>query len=99
MSQLFGPKTFDVPCTIDNENTLDSFHAYVELDGDIEIRPGDEVTVHGAPTSVPFGERLVVRRHATVVRAGTFERLWTRIAGNFEITELYEVGFSEGRTS
>ena len=94
-----GKATFDVPCTIDIENTLDSFHAYVELDGDIEINPGDEVTIHDAPTSVPFGEHIVVRRNATVVRAGTLERMWTRIAGHFEITELYEVGFSEGRTS
>ena len=41
----------------------------------IEIEPGDEVMVHGAPTAVPFGERLVVRRSATVVRAGPLERL------------------------
>ena len=56
---------------------------------------GDEVTVHDAPTSVPYGDRIVVRRTATVVRAGAMERLWTRIAGHFELTELYEVSFSE----
>jgi len=92
-------RTFDVPCTIDIENTTESFHAYVELDGDIEIQPGDEVTIHDAPTMVGFGEHIVVRRHATVVRAGAIERMWTRIAGYFEITELYEVGFSEARSS
>lgn len=92
-------KTFDVPCTIDIENTVESLHAYVELEGDIEIGPGDEVTIHDAPKMVPFGERMVVRSRATVVRAGTLERMWTKIAGHFELTELYEVGFSEGRTS
>jgi hypothetical protein len=90
---------FDVPCTIDIENTVESFHAYVELDGDIEIGPGDAVTVHDAPTVVAFGEHIIVRRRATVVRAGTLERMWTRVAGYLELTELYEVGFSEGRTS
>ena len=51
--------------------------------------------MHDAPTEVAFGERLVVRRTATVVRAGALERLWTKFAGNFELTELYEVSFSE----
>lgn len=94
-----GKATFDVPCTIDIENTVESLHAYVELDGDIEFNPGDEVTIHDAPTMVAFGEHIVVRRRATVVRAGAIERMWTRFAGYFELTELYEVGFSEGRTS
>ena len=96
---MFGRATFDVPCTIDIEHTSESLHAHVELDGDIEINPGDEVTCMMRPRSVPFGEHIVVRRRATVVRAGAFERMWTRIAGYFELTELYEVGFSEGRTS
>ena len=26
-------RTFEVPCTVDIENTLDSLHAYVELEG------------------------------------------------------------------
>ena len=67
------------------------------LDATFEIEPGDEVQVHDAPTSVPYGERLVVRRTATITRAGILERLWTRFAGHFELTELYEVSFSERR--
>ena len=61
------------------------------------LKPGDEVQVHDAPTSVPYGERLIVQRTATVTRAGRLERLWTKLAGHLELTELYEVSFSERR--
>ena len=59
----------------------------------IEIREGDEVLMHGVPTDVAFGTRLVMQCNATVHRAGVLERAWTRLAGLFELTELYEVGF------
>ena len=72
---------------------------YVVLDGDIQIQPGDEVRVHDAPTHVAFGERLAVRRTATVVRAGPLDRLLARLEGYLELTELYEVSFSDGRAS
>lgn len=35
-------KTFDVPCTIEIEQTSETLHAHVVLDGDIAIQPGDE---------------------------------------------------------
>ena len=92
-------KSFDVPCTVEIEQTSETLHAHVVLDGNIEIEPGDEVTVHNAPTSVPFGERLVVRRTATVVRGGLLGKLRARIEGYLELTELYEVSFSDGRAS
>ena len=92
-------KTFDVPCTVEIEQTSETLHAHVVLDGDIAIEPGDEVRVHDAPTGVPFGERLVVRRTATVVRAGPLDRLLARIEGYLELTELYEVSFSDGRAT
>jgi hypothetical protein len=92
-------KAFDVPCTIEIEQTAETLHAHVVLDGDIEIEPGDEVVVHDAPTGVAFGERLVVRRTATVVRAGPLERFRSRIEGYLELTELYEVSFSDGRAT
>lgn len=89
----FTQRSVEVPCTVEIEHSFDSLHAYVELHG-IEVEPGDEVTVHDPPTEVPFGEKLVVERTATVVRAGWLERQWTRLAGRLELTELYEVGFS-----
>jgi hypothetical protein len=101
MSMIWSgaPKTSDGPCTVEIEQTSETLHAHVVLDGDIEIRPGDEVRVHNAPTHVEFGERLVVRRTATVVRAGPVNRLRARIEGYLELTELYEVSFSDGRAS
>lgn len=92
-----GRQTFTVPCTVEIEHSADSLHAHVELGGDFDIRPGDEVLVHDAPTDIPFGESILVHRKATIVRAGVIERAWTRFAGNFELTELYEVSFSERR--
>ena len=98
MSGWFGARrTVEVPCTVEIEQTPESLHAHVTLDAAFEIEPGDEVQVHDAPTSVPYGERLVVRRTATVTRAGKLERLWTKLAGPLELTELYEVSFSERR--
>ena len=96
---MMGRKSFDVPCTVEIEQTSETLHAHVVLDGNIEIGPGDEVTVHDAPTSVPFGERLVVRRTATVVRGGLLGKMRARIEGYLELTELYEVSFSDGRAS
>lgn len=94
-----GRKTFDVPCTVEIEQTSETLHAHVVLDGAVNIQPGDEVTVHDAPTSVNFGERLVVRRTATVARAGPLQRMRARVEGYLELTELYEVSFSDGRAS
>ena len=92
-------KTFDVPCTIEIEQTSETLHAHVVLDGDVQIAPGDEVLVHNPPTHVEFGERLVVRRIATVVRGSLLDRLRARIEGYLELTELYEVSFSDGRAT
>ncbi|MFT4119065.1 hypothetical protein [Bradyrhizobium sp.] len=93
------PRSFDVGCTIEIEQTGESLHAHVSLDGNVEIRPGDEVTIHGAPVRVAFGDTVHLRRTATVVRAGTLKRLMTHVAGYLELTELYDVSFSDGRAS
>jgi hypothetical protein len=87
-----GERQFDVPCTIDLENTPESLHAYVDI-GTVEIRPGDRVLVHNAPSHIAFGERRVIESTATIIRAGGLSRLATRIAAYLELTELYEVGF------
>ncbi len=93
-----GTRTVTVPCTVEIEQTPESLHAHVTLDAGFDIEPGDEVQVHDAPTEVPYGERIVVRRTATVTRAGALERAWTKLIAHFELTELYEVSFSERRT-
>ncbi len=87
---------FDVGCTIEVENTFESLHAHVELDGDVIIEPGDSVRVHGEPVVVPYGEKQVLRRTATVIRAGALNRAWTRATGDIEFMELLEFSFSSG---
>lgn len=88
--------TIDVPCTIDLEQTPDSLHAYVDLDG-VAPGPGDEILVHDAPSRLAFGDKTVLERRATLRRAGPLQRLWAHVAGYIELTELYEVSFSDGR--
>ncbi len=90
-------RTQTTPCTIEIEHTERSLHAHVELDGAIALQPGDRVRVHGDPIRVVFGEALVLRRDATVERAGWLERQWTRLAARFALSELYEVSFTPGR--
>lgn len=97
MGSLSPRRSFDVPCTIEVEHTFESFHAHLSLDGELEIEPGDEVLVHGEPIRVPYGEKLVVRRDATVTKAGWLERQWTRLTGDTEFMELLEFSFSSGR--
>lgn len=89
---------FDTPCRIEIENSHEHFHAHVELAGGIAIEPGDKVRVHGEPIMIPFGESATFDRIATVERATAIERLWTKFAGHFEMTELYEVSFTPRST-
>lgn len=87
-------KTFTVPCVVEIENSAESLHAHVEIDGSFPVRPGDQVFVHDAPAFVVYGNKSVTKCLATVTRAGLLERLRARLAGLFELTELYEVSFS-----
>ncbi|MBI1386054.1 MAG: hypothetical protein GC150_14205 [Rhizobiales bacterium] len=86
--------TFDVACTVEVSNTFDSLHAHVVLDGDVPLEPGDEVLVHGERIIVPYGKTAVIRRNATIFRAGWLERTWTRLTGDLEFMELCEFSFS-----
>ncbi len=96
---LFRRDRIETACRIEVDHTDECLSAHVELAGDIAIRPGDRVRVHGAAIAVPFGRSAVFERVATVERAGPLERLWTRIAGHFEMGELYDVSFSSARAS
>lgn len=85
-------KRFDVPCTVDIEQTAESLHAHAIPEG-VEIRPGDRVLVHGAPSGVSFGQHLTVQCTATVIRAGAFGRFRAQASGLLQLLELYDVGF------
>jgi hypothetical protein len=91
-------RTITVPCVLEMERTADSFHAHAVPEG-VVLRPGDRVVVHGAPERLEFGERVLLRSHATVTRAGPLERLRTRFAAVLELTELYHVGFEPKEAS
>jgi hypothetical protein len=97
--QKTEPRRFNVGCTIEIEQTGESLHAHVSLDNDVTINPGDEVTIHGAPVTVAFGDCIKLRGTATVVRAGILKRMLAQMAGYLELTDLYEVSFSDGRAS
>ena len=85
----------DVPCTVEVSHRFDSLHAHVRFDNGAVINPGDEVLVHGAPVVAAYGEVITERRIATIIRATAFERLWTRLTGDFGFMELCEFSFSE----
>ena len=94
---LFGRKRFTTPCTVEIEHSAEFLCAHVEMVADIPIWPGDQVIVQDAPTNVAFGQSARVSCHATIIRAGAIKRFLTRIAGYFELRELYEVSFSDRR--
>lgn len=94
---LFGGETVEIVCNIDIEKSPESFHAHAVPDG-IDIRPGDVVVVHGAPTEIGFGDRITCDCPATVTRAGVFGRAWTSFTAMFELTHLFEVGFEPKET-
>jgi hypothetical protein len=91
-------RALEVPCTVDMEQTNDSLHAYVEIDG-VEIGAGDRVILHDAPAMVGFGEKAVFDRRATVIRATPVERFLAHVEGYLELTELFEVNFTDGRAA
>lgn len=98
LARRSSPRTFDVPCTVRVSHTMHDLGAHVELDGNVELGPGDRVHVHGEPIHPPFGQSVVQRRVATVTRATWLERLWTRWTGNLAFLELLDVSFTDRRT-
>ena len=95
--QTIGRRRFEFPCSVEIENTPESLHAHVDIESDFVVEPGDEVQVIGAPELPAYGDKIFVRRRVIVTRAGAIERLWTRLIGNVELTELYDVSFTERR--
>ncbi len=89
---LLGGRELDVPCTVEVEHSFDSLHAHAIPEG-VELRPGDQVIIHGAPTNIAYGTVGSYPCRATVIRAGLFTRLWTQYSAIFELTELYHCGF------
>ena len=92
ISRLTGGRRFEVPCTVDIEQSFDSLHAHAIPEG-VQLRPGDRVLVHGLPDHVAPGATMRFEARATVIRAGWLERAWTEASAILELTELYHCGF------
>lgn len=90
-------RNITVPCTVTIAHDADNLEAHVELDGGIEPDAGDRVLVHGDAVKLVFGERVTLRREATLTRASLLEKLVTRAKAHLELTELYEISFSGRR--
>lgn len=84
-----------VGCTVEINNTFEALGAHLRFDNGVVVHPGDEVLVHGAPVSIPYGETKSFRRTATITRASALERAWTRATGDFEMMDLCEFSFTE----
>ncbi|MEO0438684.1 MAG: hypothetical protein AAF098_17435 [Pseudomonadota bacterium] len=88
-------ETESAPCEVEVSHCFDSLHAHVKFLNGAIVHPGDEVLVHGAPVMAPYGEIVTEDRIATITRASSLERLWTRLTGDLEFMELCEFSFSE----
>ncbi len=88
----------EVECTVEINNTFEDLSAHVRFDGGQVVYPGDEVLVHGAPISIPYGHREDFQRTATITRASGIERFWTKMTGDFDMMELCEFSFTERAT-
>ena len=95
MLGIFRRKNEVAPCTVEVSHTFESLHAHVRFNNGAVVNPGDEVIVHGDQVIAPYGEVVVEDRVATITRAFWFERVWTKIIGDFEFLELCEFSFSE----
>jgi hypothetical protein len=84
-----------VDCTVEINNTFDALGAHLRFDNGVVVHPGDEVLVHGAPVSIPYGQSESFRRKATIMRASALERAWTRATGDLEMMDLCEFSFTE----
>lgn len=86
------------PCTVEVSHKFESLHAHVRFNNGAVVHPGDEVLVHGPEIMAPYGEVVTEDRVATITRASSVERLWTRLTGDLEVMELCEFSFSEEAT-
>ncbi len=85
-------KQIDVPCFVDIEQTPESLHAHAIPEG-VDIRPGDSVLVHGAPSRIGYGERVLDRMFGNSDAGHRVRPVLDYLRAFFELVELFEVGF------
>ncbi len=87
-------QSLTIACTVDVEQTASDFFAHVELEGDVILNPGDEVTVNGPPMMIRFGDTFIEHRTATIRRANAWRQTWTRATSIFGLFHLFDVSFT-----
>ncbi|GAA0290338.1 hypothetical protein [Rhodovulum strictum] len=95
---IFTREKETAPCTVEVSHKFESLHAHVRFNNGAVVHPGDEVLVHGPEIMAPYGEVVTEDRIATITRASSVERFWTRLTGDLEVMELCEFSFSEEAT-
>jgi hypothetical protein len=94
IDRLLGRRFEEITIDLDLEQTPESLHAYA-IPVEVEIGPGDELVMHGAPAGVAFGERRSMQVRATLRRAGWYDRARVHVEGFFTFAELFNVGFED----
>lgn len=84
-----------VPCIVTISHRFEELSAHVKFTDGSVVNPGDSVQVHGSEIMAAFGEMIEEERMATITRASSLERMWTRATGDLEFMELCEFSFSE----
>jgi len=92
---LFTRTREQAPCEVTISHRFEELSAHVKFLNGAVVGPGDSVLVHGPEIMAAYGELVQEERIATITRASTIERIWTRATGDFEFMELCEFSFSD----
>ncbi|MBI1391960.1 MAG: hypothetical protein GC152_04385 [Alphaproteobacteria bacterium] len=90
-------RRIDTECTVTVRHTEETLEAHVVLDDGLLPAAGDRITVFGDPIRIDYGHTATFKRRARLERGGVLAKLRVRLASFFQLTELYEVSFSDGR--
>jgi len=84
----------DIGCRVVVTRTNEHFYAHTVYHGNPDFQAGDSVTMGGDDIHAQTGASFLVRRRASIQRAGWLRRQLTKILSVLEITGLYEVSFT-----
>ncbi|MFN9808594.1 MAG: hypothetical protein ACK6CU_03065 [Deltaproteobacteria bacterium] len=93
-----GSRAIVLGCTVTVSHRPEDLSVHVELDDGYEVGSGDRVEIDGGPLTAPFGEVVVERRTARVVRASWWRRRLVQLTGDLGCLELIETSFTDTRT-
>ena len=97
MPQAHRNRRIETGCTVTVKHTEETLEAHVVLDDGLLPDAGDRITVFGEPVRIDYGSTATFKRPARLDRGSELDKLRVRILSMFQLTELYEVSFSDGR--